>query len=219
MRPSLESLLSQPYTPSADALQRALSAARQELASKKRVRRWWTQALWVFTSSVAMVGLTAVVLLVQEQVSLATLLSRAPLFGLVWFTGAVCAWGALSPRGQSLRIAGVVLSMSSAAALVLARGTSLVEPTLPPWVCTASHLAVGIGPLIVSLVALRTAAFRPLRALVAGLAVGTTGALVGELACAQGWQHVAGYHLTAWALIACVELVVSRSLEPRSFAP
>jgi len=219
MRPTLDTLLTQAYPADAASLGKTLEAARRELALNRAVRRWRTQAVWVFISTVAMVVLVASVLLVLKQMSFAALLSKAPLFVLLWSTGAVCAWGALSPRGHRLRTVGIVLAGGSAAALVLARGESQVEATLPAWVCAASHVAVGLGPLIVSLLALRSAAFRPARALVAGLSVGTTGALVGELACAQGWMHIAGYHLTAWALIAGVEVVVSRSLKSRSFAP
>lgn len=219
MRPSLDSLLSQPYPTDAAAVGRALDAARQEMALRRAVRRWRSQAVWVFTSTVAMVVLVAAVLLVLKQMTFATLLMRAPLFVLLWITGAVCAWGALSPRGKWMQRVGIGLSMVSAVALVLARGQEHVASTLPEWVCSVSHVGVGLGPLIVSVLALRSAAFRPVRALVAGLSVGTTGALVGELACARGWVHVAGYHLSAWAVIAIVEVVVSRSLQARSFAP
>ncbi|WP_224364343.1 DUF1109 domain-containing protein [Hyalangium versicolor] len=219
MRPTLDSLLSQSYPTDAAVLGRTLDAARQELARNRTVRRWRSQAFWVFTSTVAMVALLASVLLVTKQVAFSALLRRAPLFGLLWVTGAVCAWGALSPRGKWLRLGGIGLAVVSAVALVLSRGEPLTQPSLPEWVCTLSHLSVALGPLIVSLLALRSAAFRPVRAMVAGLSVGTTGALVGELACAQGWLHVAGYHLTAWAVVAIVEVVVSRSLKSRSFAP
>jgi hypothetical protein len=220
MQPSsVDSLLLSEPPSNATALERALAAARQELALKRPVRRWRTQAVWVFSSTVAMVGLVAAVLLFQQQVTAETLLHRAPLFGLLWLTAAVCAWSALSPRGRWLRLVGSLMAMASAATLVFVRGASSVPPALPGWVCTASHIAVAIGPLIVSVIALRAAVFRPMRALVAGLAVGTSGALVGELACAQDWRHVAGYHLTAWAVVALVEVVVSRFLKPRSFAP
>lgn len=219
MRPTLDNLLTQAYPADAASLGKTLEAARQELARSRTVRRWRTQALWVFISTVALAVLNAAALLVMKQMTVGTLLSKAPLFVLLWITGAVCAWGSLSPRGQRLRTAGVGLSVVSAVALVLMRGEPLVESTLPGWVCTASHVAVGLGPLIVAALALRSAAFRPMRALVAGLAVGTTGALVGELACTQGRMHVLGYHLTAWAVIAAVEWVVSRALKTRSFAP
>jgi len=141
------------------------------------------------------------------------------LLALLLVTSTVCAWAALSPRGRVPRRWGVGLAMACAATLVFARGTPNTTPTLPAWVCTASHLALGIVPLVVALVALRGAVFQPLRALCAGLSVGTTGAFIGELACEQDWRHVASYHLFAWALLALVALVLSRSLKPRSYAP
>ncbi|HLK99195.1 MAG TPA: DUF1109 domain-containing protein [Myxococcaceae bacterium] len=216
---SVDNLLLQEPASNATSLERALAAARQELALKRPVRRWRTQAVWVFFSSVAVVGLVAAVLLIQEQMTWQTLLDRAPLFALLWSTSAVCAWSSLSPRGRWLRLVGGLMAMASAAALVLMRGSVAPVSSVPAWVCTLSHFAVGLGPLAVSVIALRACVFRPARALIAGLAVGTSGALLGELACAQDWRHVAGYHLTAWALIAVVEVVVSRFLKPRSFAP
>ena len=57
------------------------------------------------------------------------------------------------------------------------------------------------------------------RFLAAGLAVGATGALVGELACGRGWQHVALYHVSAWLLVAAVSLIVGRRRSPLSYAP
>ena len=220
MQPSsVDNLLLREPASNAAALERALAAARQELALKRPVRRWRTQAVWVFSSSVAVVGLVAAVLLIQEQMTWQTLGERAPLLALLWSTSAVCAWSALSPRGRWLRLVGGLMAMASAATLVLMRGEASAPSSVPAWVCALSHFAVGLGPLAVSVIALRASVFRPARALVAGLAVGTSGALLGELACAQDWRHVAGYHLTAWALIAVVEVVVSRFLKPRSFAP
>jgi hypothetical protein len=220
MQPSsIDSLLLREPASDGTALERALAAARQELALKRPVRRWRTQAVWVFSSSVAVVGLVAAVLLAQKQMTWEVLLPRAPLFVLLWATAAVCAFSALSPRGRWLRLVGGLMAVASAATLVFTRGSSSAPPTVPEWVCTASHIAVGLGPLIVSVIALRAAVFRPARALIAGLAVGTSGALVGELACSQDWRHVAGYHLTAWAVIAVVEVAVLRFLKPRSFAP
>jgi hypothetical protein len=219
MRPSLDSLLTQVPPSDSVAMGRALIAAREELARKQPVRRWRTQAVWVVAASVGMVVAVAGVLLALGQVDAGHLLRRSPLFALLWVTAAVCAWGALSPSGHRLRLGGIALAMVSATLLVASRGAPHAEPTLPGWVCTASHFGVALVPLLVALLSLRGAAFLPLRAIVAGLAVGTTGALVGELACAQGWRHVAGYHLSAWALVAGVALAVSRSLKPRSFAP
>jgi hypothetical protein len=201
------------------ARERALAAARGELARNPPVRSWRTEAAWVFAASAVITAAVAGVMLALGATSGAFLLGRAPLLALLWFTSAVCAWGSLAPRGYRLRLLGVGMALASAASLVFARGSVHAEPTLPGWVCTASHVGVGLIPLVVAVVFLRSAAFRPLRALLAGLSVGVTGAFVGELACSQGWRHVLGYHLSAWAIVAVVTLAVSRSLLPRSFAP
>ncbi|WP_257447234.1 DUF1109 domain-containing protein [Archangium lipolyticum] len=219
MESPIDMLLKQEPRTSGAAVERALAAARGELARSAPVRSWRTEAAWVFAASAAMTAAVAGVMLVLGATSVSLLLGRAPLLALLWFTSAVCAWGSLSPRGHRLRMVGVGMALASAAALVFARGTVHAEPTLPGWVCTASHVGVGLIPLVVAVVFLRSAAFRPLRALLAGLSVGVTGAFVGELACSQGWRHVVGYHLSAWAIVAVATLAVSRSVLPRSFAP
>ena len=219
MRPSIDALLAEERPTDSAAMERALSAARQELAHPRPVRRWRTQATWVFAASAGLAAVVAGVLLVLGRTSGAVLLGRAPLLGLLWATSAVCAWGAISPRGRKLEPWGVMMALASAAALVLTRGPAGEASTLPEWVCTASHVGVALLPLGVAVAVLRGAAFRPLRALLAGLSVGTTGAFLGELACTLSWQHVLGYHLSAWAIAAVATLAVSMSLEPRSFAP
>ncbi|MCP3137937.1 DUF1109 domain-containing protein [Pyxidicoccus xibeiensis] len=217
--PDLDSLLSEQPPPDGGAAARVLAAARGELALRRPVRPWRTQALWLIAASGGMVLLIAAVMLATGAVTGTALLGRAHLLALLLGTGAVCAWGALSPRGRWLQRGGVALSMLTATVLVLARGTPQSTPTLPGWVCTAGHVAVALVPLVVALVALRSAVFEPLRSLAAGLAVGTTGALLGELACEQDWRHVAGYHLFAWGTVVIVSVVISRSLKPRSYAP
>ncbi|WP_375765486.1 DUF1109 domain-containing protein [Archangium gephyra] len=219
MRPSIDRLLAEELRTDGAVIERTLSVAREELARHRPVRRWRTQATWVFAASAGLTAVVAGVLLVLGRTSGAFLLSRAPLLALLWATSAVCAWGALSPRGRTLEPWGVMMALASAVSLVLARGPAVEVPTLPGWVCTASHVGVALIPLVVAVAVLRGAAFRPLRALLAGLSVGTTGAFVGELACTQSWQHVLGYHLSAWAIAAAATLVVSMSLKPRSFAP
>ncbi|NMO14765.1 DUF1109 domain-containing protein [Pyxidicoccus fallax] len=215
----LDGLLSQEPPRDGGAAERVLAAARGELALRRPVRHWRTQAVWLMAASGGLALVVALVMLAVGAVSGATLLGRAHLLVLLLGTSAICAWGALSPRGRGLRRFGVVLAMTCAAVLVLARGTPHSTPTLPGWVCTASHVAVGLVPLVVAVLALRAAVFDPLRALVAGLAVGTTGAFLGELACAQDWRHVAGHHLLAWSIVAAASLVISKSLKPRSYAP
>jgi hypothetical protein len=215
----LDGLLSREPPGDGAALERVLAASRGELALRRPVRRWRTQAAWVIAASGGLSLLVAAVMLATGAARGSLLLGRVPLMGLLLVTSAVCAWGALSPRGRWLRRTGLGLALASAVTLVLARATPATVSTLPGWVCGASHFAVGCVPLVVALVALRAAAFEPLRALVAGLAVGTTGAFLGELACEQDWRHVAVWHLLAWTCIAAAALAVSRSLKPRSYAP
>lgn len=215
----LDGLLSQEPARDSAAAGRVLAAARGELSLRRPVRRWRTQAAWVMAASGGLALVIAAVMRVAGATSSQLMLGRAHLMALLLVTCGVCTWGALAPRGRGLSRLGIVLAVVSAALLVVARGTPQTVSTLPGWVCTASHVGVGLVPLVVALLALRSAVFQPLRAMVAGLAVGTTGAFLGELACEQGWRHVASYHLLAWGLVTVVSLVISKSLKPRSYAP
>jgi hypothetical protein len=192
---------------------------RAELASQAPVRRWRTEAARVFAASVVLTAMVAGVLWALGRTSGAVLWAHGPLLALLWATSAVCARGALAPRRAGLRRAGWGLALVGAAALVFARGSARDVSSLPEWVCTVSHLGVGLLPGVVVLAALRGAAFHPGRALLGGLSVGTAGAFVGELACTLGPRHVLLYHVSAWALAAVATLVASRFLPPRSFAP
>ncbi|MFB1479071.1 DUF1109 domain-containing protein [Corallococcus sp. RDP092CA] len=208
-----------PPRPDPKALERALAAAHAELALKRPVRRWRSQAVGLFAASAGLALAAMGVLLALGSTSGALLMARAPLLTLLLSTGAVCAWGAMAPRGRGLRWVGVGMALVSAALLVLTRAAPRGPSSLPEWVCTASHLALALGPLVAALVALRSAAFDPLRAVVAGLSVGTVGAFVGELACEQGPGHVATYHLGAWALVVLTTWALSKRIKPRTYAP
>ncbi|RKI16168.1 DUF1109 domain-containing protein [Corallococcus sp. AB030] len=201
------------------AMERALAASRAELALKRPVRGWRSQALGVFAASAGMALAVMGVFLALGRTTGSMLMGRAPLLAMLLSTSAVCSWGALSPRGRRLRWVGVGMALVSSALLVLTRATPRGPSSLPEWVCTVSHVALALVPLVVALVALRSAVFDPLRATVAGLAVGTVGAVVGELACEQGPGHVATYHLGAWALLTLVTWALSKRLKPRTYAP
>ncbi|WP_375759202.1 NrsF family protein [Corallococcus exercitus] len=201
------------------AMERALAASRAELALKRPVRRWRAQAVGLFAASAGLALAVAGVFLAVGRLTGAMLTGRAPMLAMLLSTGAVCSWGALSPRGRQLRWVGVGMALLSSALLVLTRAAPRGPSTLPEWVCTVSHVALALVPLVVAVVALRSAAFDPLRAAVAGLAVGTVGAFVGELACEQGPGHVATYHLGAWALLTLTTWALSKRLKPRTYAP
>ncbi|WP_223646342.1 NrsF family protein [Corallococcus sp. EGB] len=201
------------------AMERALAASRAELALKQPVRRWRSQALGLFAASAGLALAVMGVLLALGRTTGAMLMGRAPLLAMLLSTSAVCAWGAIAPRRRGLRQVGVGMAMVAAMLLVLMRAAPREPSSLPEWVCTVSHLALALVPLVVALVGLRSAAFDPLRAAVAGLSVGTVGAFVGELACEQGPGHVATYHLGAWALVVLTTWALSKRIQPRTYAP
>jgi len=101
---------------------------------------------------------------------------------------------------------------------VLSRGAGAPSST-PEWVCSASHLGIGLIPLAFALWGLRQSAWRWSRAIAAGLGAGTAGALLGELACHRGALHVLVHHVSAWIVVAAACVFFSRRARPRTFAP
>lgn len=201
------------------SLARARAAALAELRARPTAVSWRRQAarLVAIELGLSLAGGVATLAtgLARPAEVLGHLLTLAPLV-------AVCALGAVAtvaPRGGiAWRFIVLALAPAVMALLVLARGAGLSSAT-PAWVCSASHVAVGLGPLTFALVALRQSARSWTRALAAGLGAGTAGALLGELVCRRGAQHVLVYHLGAWALLALAGVAVSRWLAPRSYAP
>jgi hypothetical protein len=101
---------------------------------------------------------------------------------------------------------------------VLSRGTGAASAT-SEWVCSLSHVGVGLLPLAVGLWSLRQSAWTWRRAFGAGLGAGTAGAFLGELACHKGATHVLAHHVGAWLFVALACVVISRTLRPRTYAP
>jgi predicted lipid-binding transport protein (Tim44 family) len=128
------------------------------------------------------------------------------------------SWAAIAPpsrRRATLSLGSAALAMIATVAL---RGPG--QPSsLPPWVCTVSHLGVDLAPLAFVLWRMRVAAPSVWRALAGGLAAGVPGAALGELACGQGARHVALFHLPAWLLVVALSWAASRKLRPTLFAP
>lgn len=205
-----------PLTLSVEARERARAAFRAEVT---KPRRPWRRS--VLTASGTNVGLClalAGVLLAVQACTVDFLSSRSVTLAALVTVGLVTAWASLRPQGLASRWAALGLVVLTAALLVVSRGAG--EPSLqPPWVCTVSHLAVGIAPATVVILLLRGMAPNRLRAVLAGLAAGTTGAFAGELACGQSAGHVAVFHLSAWAAVGLAVTLISSKLTPRSYAP
>ena len=85
--------------------------------------------------------------------------------------------------------------------------------------CASCCLGLALPAAVVALWMLRGMAFNLSRAIAAGLAVGTTGALLGELMCGRDAAHIAVFHLSSWTLAAIAVAALSTRLTRRSFAP
>jgi hypothetical protein len=118
----------------------------------------------------------------------------------------------LGPMSWALAALGVLA--------VIARRDGAGPPAeLPGWICSASHLAVGLIPLALVVRRLRDIAFDFRRAFTAGLALGVSAPLWGEIACERGRGHVVLHHLGALVLLATVCHLLARSGERRGYAP
>jgi hypothetical protein len=218
MGPKLDELLKGGVPGDAPARERVKALALAEL-SQARPAGSWRGDIALLTSAIWACALAVVAITVATgNSSLAQLSARlVPVLPLL-VLAAVGAVAAIAPRPQALLPLGLLAGVSELVLVVATRGEGHPS-SLPAWVCTAAHLGIGAVPLSLALVLLRKSAPNPLRAVVAGLAVGTVGAIAGELACEQSWQHVLLFHGAAWLGVAAGALLISRRLTPRSWAP
>lgn len=179
-------------------LARARAAALDELRRVPQAVSWRRQAAMLVATQVGVgllgVGAALGAGLARPSDLLPHLLTIAPLIAVA----ALGAIAALAPRPAgslvTWQLAALAAAPAAMAAVVLARGAGAPSAS-PQWVCSASHLGIGIMPLAFALVGLRQSARSWTGALAAGLGAGTTGALLGELACHRGARHVLVYHL------------------------
>jgi hypothetical protein len=201
-----------------DALARARAAALAELRRAPVATPWRRQAgvvvaIWVGASIVAGSATLVAGLAAGRDV-----IARAPSLAALLAVAAVGGVASLVPRARPWTFLAGVAALLTMAALVLSRGVGVASST-PEWVCSVSHVGVGILPLAVGLWSLRQSAWTWRRALATGLGAGTAGAFLGELACHQSARHVLVHHLGAWLLVAIACVAISRRLRPRTFAP
>jgi hypothetical protein len=130
----------------------------------------------------------------------------------------LACWAAIAPSARNAQRATLWLLPITMVALVALRETGAPLRT-PPWACSAGHVLLGLGPLVIVLLLLRKAAITTNRALAAGAAVGSIGAISGEFGCGLGPLHVAEYHLPAWIFTIALTWWMSRQVRPASFAP
>jgi len=201
-----------------DPLLKARAAALAELRRTPIVTSWRRQAAWLALCLVGLCLLAGATMLGARTVTPAELAPRALGLGALLGLAGLAGVATLAPRPSGWTIAVLTLGPATMAGLVLARGAGAPSMT-PAWVCSVSHLAVGLIPLGAALVALRQSAWSWPRALAAGFGAGTVGAFLGELACHRGPGHVLIHHIGAWLLITLACVAIACRSRPRSFAP
>lgn len=207
--------------PSPAARERARALALAELAAAGPVRLGWraralrlVATLLVFIVAATVAG--GFMGLFESQ----RLWVQAPSWLLLVLAAGLGTWASVAPRWKGAGLLAVLVALAAGVTLVLRRlGLPEELASNPGWVCSTSHLAVGLIPLTLGVLAMRRAAWKLERALVAGIALGTPGGILGELVCQRGWRHALTHHVGAWVLVVAVCVVVSRWVRPRSFAP
>ncbi len=207
-----------PEPPAFSALQAARAAMVAELGRPRTT--WKTHALLLVAASLGFAALIAVGVLGSGAAEPATLAARWLSLAALALVGPLLAWSAARPGGVGWRRGGWALAAVSAVTLVGTRPAQVSSlSTSPEWVCTLSHLGVAVPAMVVALLLLRGMAFNAGRAIAAGLAVGTTGALLGELMCGRNAAHIAVFHLASWSLAAVAVVALSFTARRKSFAP
>ena len=204
--------------PSDNPIARARSAALAELRATPVATPWRRHAAVVVAVWAGIAVAAGAATLLASLAGAAEVVARAPLLAALLAVAAVGGVASQAPgarRWTAVAIGGALVTM---AALVVSRGAGTPSET-PEWVCSVSHVAVGLLPLAVGLWSLRQSAWTSRRALATGLGAGTAGALLGELACHQGAGHVLVHHVGAWLLVTIACVAISGRLRPRTFAP
>jgi len=204
--------------PSREAIERARAAALAELRRAPIATPWRRQATVVVAVWVGVCLAAAAAAVLASLAGAGDVRARAPELTALLAVAAAGAVASLAPVARRWTPFATGAALLTMAALVISRGSGGPSST-PEWVCSVSHVAVGMLPLAVGLWSLRQSAWSWRRALATGLGAGTAGAFLGELACHQGARHVLVHHVGAWLVVALACVAISRRVRPRTFAP
>ena len=210
-------LVPKPVDP--QALERALAAARAELAQPSPSRSW--QRLWGMSFAVC-AGLGVAIAAAGWGLKLfpATNWERHGLaFGALVLCQGACLWSAFTPQRTRWRWAGPGMALVGLAAMLWAHAAVPDSAQEVGWHCTATHLLVDAVPLALALAILRGFAPSAGRAALAGLGMGATGAMMGEIVCGQGLAHTLVFHGAAWLALAIAAAAARPWIRTRSYAP
>jgi hypothetical protein len=150
--------------------------------------------------------------------------ARLPVIALLLATQALALWAALRPGpgrwwGNGVSWTAAALGAGALLAGRTATGSGLALSDAGGWICSVSHLAVELAPAVVVLAALRRISWSLRRALTAGLAVGVSGLVWGEIACQRSWSHVVVHHFGALGLMVLACVLMSRRLARGAVSP
>lgn len=204
----------------------ALEAARERslraLRAQPVIAPWQRQA-----ATMMMVGLTVTVVGALTTARLAGIQprlfdGRLPAVLLLLVAQAVALWSAIAPGrwwGRNLAWAATALG----AGLLLQGRAAMAAPSLAAaatgWICSVSHLGVGLVPAVVMLGFLRGISWSVPRAITAGMAVGISGLIWGEIACERSLGHVLVHHVGAMAVMTLACAALAHRLSRHAFAP
>jgi hypothetical protein len=210
-------LVSPPPLPG--GLDRARGEALRELAAAGPARSWRLQAR-TLAATVGVITLVGVIVVAAVNWPPSVLLrNRWPAMVFLGVAQVVGLIAAIAPGRSRLGPVSWALAALGVLVVLAQRHAGAAGAALPGWICSASHLAVGLVPLTLVVRRLRDIAFSFRRAFTAGLALGVSAPLWGEVACERGFSHTLIHHVGSLVLLAVACLVLSRTGPRRSYAP
>lgn len=217
-RDPLSALLAVP-PPLPTALDRARGEALRELAASGPARPWRLQAR-TLAATVGVITLAGVIVVAVINWPPSMLLrNRWPAMVALGVAQVVGLVAAIAPGRSRLGPVSWALAALGVLVVLARRHTAGADTALPGWICSASHLAVGLVPLTLVVRRLRDITFSFRRAFTAGLALGVSAPLWGEVACERGLSHTLIHHVGSLVLLALACLILSRTGPRRSYAP
>jgi hypothetical protein len=215
----LDALLRQPL-PRDDASLKRLHEMLRRQPEVKSARSWKADALKMWSVTLGTFFVIGAIMVATSNSTLAVIAERSRTIIPLMVAGGLACWSALAPRRRWSRIAAVAVAAAVAGWVVYSRSIEHSHaPTLPEWFCSVSHFGSALPPLVAALWWLRRMQPVFIRPLVAGISVGTTGAMLGEVGCAQGFFHVLLFHVSIWAVVAAVTLLISSRIKATSHVP
>jgi hypothetical protein len=197
----------------------ALSALRAEPAAAVS---WKRQAATMTVLGLTVTALAALMTARLGGTAAGLLGARLPAVALLLVAQGFALWSAIAPgRWWGRKVAWGTAAIGAALLLYGRASAGAATPTSEAtgWICSTSHLGVALFPAVMMLGLLRGISWSVPRALTAGLAIGISGLIWGEIACERSLGHVLLHHVGAMALIAIACAAVAKRLARGAHVP